>query len=72
MRCCFLTFTLAISIGGKTSLPQPELIRSAVARMPVGSETLTEGRKPASVMRLSVHLLGATNCGFPTTSPVRI
>ena len=54
---------------------QPELVRSAVARMPIGSEILaamdadTEGRKLAEVVRQAVELSGRTDPRFRVHEP---
>src|SRR5450755_5088795 len=58
------------SIGGKPNPQQPELIRAAVARMPVGSEIVAamdadaDGAKLAGVVRGAVELSGRTDLRF--------
>jgi Toprim-like/Protein of unknown function (DUF3991) len=64
------------SVGGKVNSQQPELIRVAVARMPVGSEIISamdadaEGRKLAEVVRHAVELSGRLDLKFTVQEPV--
>jgi len=63
------------SIGGKPNPIQPELIRAAVARMPVGSEIVSamdadaEGGKLADVVRRAVELSGRDDLRFTLQEP---
>jgi Protein of unknown function (DUF3991)/Toprim-like len=64
------------SIGGKPNPQQPELIRAAVARMPVGSEIVSamdadaDGRKLADVVRRASELSGRLDLKFSVHEPV--
>ena len=64
------------SIGGKPNPQQPELIRAAAARMPLGSEIIAamdadaEGRKLAEVVRGAVELTGRQDLRFSVQEPV--
>jgi len=64
------------SIGGQMNPLQPELVRAAAARMPVGSEIVaamdadTEGRKLADVVRQAVELSGRSDLRFSVHEPV--
>ena len=64
------------SIGGKPNPQQPELIRAAVARMPVSSEIVSamdadaDGRKLAEVVRRAVELSGRHDLRFTMQEPV--
>jgi len=63
------------SIGGKPNPEQPELIRAAVARMPVGSEIVAsmdadaDGRKLVEVVRRAVELSGRSDLRFTVHEP---
>jgi hypothetical protein len=63
------------SIGGKPNPQQPELIRAAVARMPVGSEIVaamdadTDGAALAAVVRRAVELSGRSDLRFVMQEP---
>ena len=63
------------SIGGKPNPQQPELIRAAVARMPVGSEIVAamdadaDGATLAGVVRGAVELSGRTDLRFAVHEP---
>ncbi len=63
------------SIGGKPNPQQPELIRAAVARMPVGSEIVSAmdadvgGGKLAEVVRRAVDLSGRHDLRFSVQEP---
>jgi hypothetical protein len=64
------------SIGGKTNQQQPELIRAAVARMPLSSEIVAamdadaDGSKLAEIVRRAVELSGRLDLKFTTHEPV--
>jgi hypothetical protein len=64
------------SIGGKPNPIQPELIRAAAARMPLGSEIVAamdadaEGRKLADVVERAVELSGRLDLRFRIHEPV--
>ena len=64
------------SVGGKVNSQQPELIRVAVARLPVSSEIVAamdadaEGRKLAEVVRHAVELSGRFDVKFSVHEPV--
>jgi hypothetical protein len=63
------------SIGGKLNAQQPELIRAAVARMPVGSSIVSAmdadagGRELAEVVRRAVELSGRNDLRFTVHEP---
>jgi hypothetical protein len=63
------------SIGGKPNPEQPELIRSAVARMPPGSEIVSamdadiDGSKLAAIVRKAVDLSGRADLRFVVREP---
>jgi hypothetical protein len=63
------------SIGGKPNPQQPELIRSAAARMPLDSEIVAamdadaDGAKLAEVVRSSVAMTGRLDLKFTTQEP---
>jgi hypothetical protein len=63
------------SIGGKPNPQQPELIRAAVARMPVGSEIVAamdndaDGAALAGVVRQAVELSGRDDLRFVVHEP---
>jgi hypothetical protein len=63
------------SMGGKPNPQQPELIRAAVARMPVGSEIVaamdadTDGAALAAVVRRAVELSGRSDLRFVMQEP---
>jgi hypothetical protein len=63
------------SIGGKPNPQQPELIRSAIARMPAGGEIVAamdadaEGRKLAEIVRRAVELSGRGDLRFAIHEP---
>jgi hypothetical protein len=64
------------SIGGKPNPEQPELIRAAVARMPVSSEIVAamdadaDGRKLVEVVRRAVELSDRADLKFIVQEPV--
>jgi Toprim-like/Protein of unknown function (DUF3991) len=64
------------SIGGEMNPLQPELVRQAAVRMPVGSEMVaamdadSSGRKLADVVRQAVDLSGRTDLRFSIQEPV--
>jgi len=64
------------SIGGKTNPQQPELIRAAVARMPLSSEIVSamdadaNGRELAEIVRRAVELSGRMDLKFIVQEPV--
>ena len=64
------------SIGGKPSPLQPELIRAAIARMPVRAEIVAamdadaEGAKLAQVVRHAVELSGREDVRFTVQEPL--
>ena len=64
------------SIGGKPNPQQPELIRAAVARMPVSSEIVAamdadeDGGKLAEIVRRAVELSGRVDLKFTVQEPV--
>ncbi len=64
------------SIGGNTNPRQPELIRSAVARMPLSSEIVSAmdadvaGRELAEIVRRAVELSGREDLTFIVQEPV--
>jgi hypothetical protein len=64
------------SIGGKPNPQQPELVRAAIARMPVGGEIVsamdadTDGLKLAEVVRRAVELSGRHDLRFTAQEPV--
>lgn len=64
------------SIGGKTNPQQPELIRAAVARMPLSSEIVSamdadaNGRELAEIVRRAVALAGRVDLKFIVQEPV--
>lgn len=64
------------SIGGKTNPQQPELIRAAVARMPLSSEIVAamdadeNGRELADIVRRAVELSGRQDLKFIAQEPV--
>jgi len=64
------------SIGGKTSPQQPELIRVAVARMPLSSEVISAmdadlaGRELAETVRRAVELSGRLDLKFTVQEPI--
>jgi len=64
------------SIGGKLNPQQPELIRAAVARMPVSSEIVAAmdadiaGRELAEIVRRAVELSGRQDLKFIVEEPV--
>jgi hypothetical protein len=63
------------SIGGKPNPQQPELIRAAAARMPVGSEVVSamdsdaDGASLAEVVRKAVALTGRLDLRFTVQEP---
>jgi hypothetical protein len=63
------------SIGGKLNPTQPELIRAAIARMPLGAEVLAamdadaDGRKLADVVRRAADLSGRADLRFRVDEP---
>jgi hypothetical protein len=63
------------SIGGKPNPVQPELIRAAIARMPVGSEIISamdadeDGAKLAIVVRRAFELSGRHDLRFSVQEP---
>jgi Toprim-like/Protein of unknown function (DUF3991) len=63
------------SMGGKPNPQQPELIRGAIARMPVGSEIVAamdadaDGAALAGVVRKAVELSGRTDLRFVMQEP---
>jgi hypothetical protein len=63
------------SIGGKPNPQQPELIRAAASRMPVGSEIVAamdadaEGRKLSEIVRRAVELSGRHDLRFVVKEP---
>ena len=63
------------SIGGKPNPQQPELIRAAVARMPVGSEIIAamdadaDGAALAAMVRKAVELSGRSDLRFVMQEP---
>lgn len=63
------------SIGGKPNPQQPELIRSASARMPLGSEIVAamdadaDGAKLAEIVRQAVSLTGRYDLTFKMQEP---
>jgi hypothetical protein len=63
------------SIGGNTNPQQPELIRAAAARMPVGSviaaamDADKDGRKLAEVVRRAVEMSGRSDLRFELHEP---
>ena len=63
------------SIGGKPNPQQPELIRAAIARMPVHSEIIAakdaeaDGGKLAEVVRRAVELSGRSDLRFTMQEP---
>ena len=63
------------SIGGKPNPLQPELIRAAIARMPVGSEIISamdadeDGAKLAIVVRRAFELSGRHDLRFSVQEP---
>ena len=63
------------SIGGKPNPMQPELIRAAIARMPVDSEIVSamdadaDGAKLAGVVRHAVELTGRDDLRFVVDEP---
>ena len=69
------TATRYASIGGKPNPVQPELIRAAAARMPVGSEVIAamdadeDGRTLAQVVRRAVELTGRADLRFSSREP---
>ena len=64
------------SIGGKPNPQQPELIRAAVARMPLSSEVLSAmdadlaGRELSEIVRRAVELSGRGDLKFIVQEPV--
>ena len=64
------------SIGGKPNPEQPELIRAAVARMPVSSEIVAamdadaDGRQLVEVVRRALELSGRLDLNFTVQEPV--
>jgi hypothetical protein len=64
------------SIGGKPNPQQPELIRAAAARMPVGGEVIAamdadgDGRKLAEVVRAAVEMTGRHDLRFTVHEPI--
>jgi hypothetical protein len=64
------------SIGGKPSPQQPELMRAAIARMPVGAEIVAAmdadagGRKLVEVVRRAFELTGRHDLRFTVHVPV--
>ena len=64
------------SVGGKLNPTQPESIRSAIARMPSGSEIVAAmdadaaGRDLAEIVRRAVELSGRGDVGFRIHEPV--
>jgi len=64
------------SIGGKTNPQQPELIRAAVARMPLASEITSamdadaNGRELAAIVERAVVLSGRLDLKFTMQEPV--
>jgi Toprim-like len=63
------------SVGGKLNPQQPELIRAAIARMPVDSEIVSamdadeDGRKLAEVVRKACELTGRGDLHFSVQEP---
>ena len=63
------------SIGGKPNPIQPELIRRAAARMPLGAEIVAamdadeDGRKLAAIIRQAVELTGRLDLTFTVQEP---
>jgi len=63
------------SIGGKPNPQQPELIRAAAARLPVGGEVVAamdndaDGKKLAEVVQHAVELTGRADLSFRTHLP---
>jgi hypothetical protein len=63
------------SIGGKPNPQQPELIRAAIARMPVSSEIVSamdadaDGGKLAEIVRRAVELSGRHDLRFIVQEP---
>jgi hypothetical protein len=63
------------SIGGKPNPQQPELIRAAAARMPVGSEIVSamdadkDGAELAEIVRKAVVLTGRLDLKFTVQEP---
>jgi hypothetical protein len=68
-------YTRYASIGGKPNPEQPELIRSASARMPHGADVVAamdadaDGRKLAEVVRQAVALTGRSDLHFVMQEP---
>ena len=64
------------SIGGKPNPQQPELIRSAIARMPAKSKIVAamdadaDGQKLAEIVRAAVQLSGRDDLSFVFQEPV--
>jgi hypothetical protein len=64
------------SIGGKPNPQQPELIRAAIARMPLSSEIVAamdadaDGRNLAEIVRRAVELSGRLDLKFTAQEPV--
>lgn len=67
--------TRYVSVSGKLNLAQPELIRSAIARVPHGSEIVAamdadeDGRKLAEVVRQAVDLTDRADLRFSVQEP---
>lgn len=63
------------SIGGKPNPQQPELIRSAAARMPHGADVVAamdadaDGRKLAEIVRKAVEMTGRSDLRFLAQEP---
>jgi hypothetical protein len=64
------------SVGGSPNSQQPELIRSAVARMPIDGEVVAamnadaDGRKLSEIVRRAVELSGRIDLRFTVQEPV--